>query len=280
MKKTDTSDSKNPDQIKFEIPWSRSKEEIWQQVFAQLPEAGEPVKKSIGIQSWFYYSAVAVVAIVVLLFSGMWFYSETVITPIASQQKVTLPDGSSVLMNAESKLSYKPYWWYIQRQVKLDGEAYFQVKKGKRFTVISKDATTSVLGTSFNIYARNDGYEATCLTGKVKVATRHGGKTVILTPNLQATLMNGYWEKRDVDASHSIAWSRHEFFFTSAPLSKVLQEIARQYGVEIICKGRFDEQYTGNFSKELSVKEVLSLVCLPFGVNFTAINNNQYLISE
>lgn len=280
MRKTDTSDFKDPDQIKFEIPWSKSKEEIWQQVFAQLPEAEKPAGKSFLMQNWFRYSAVAAVAILVLLISGMWFYSETLISPIASQQKVTLPDGSSVLMNAESRLSYKPYWWHIQRQVKLEGEAYFEVKKGDRFTVVSKKASTSVLGTSFNIYARNDGYETTCLTGRVKVTARQGGRIVILTPNLQAVLMNGNLEKREVDATHSIAWSRHEFFFTSAPLSKVLQEIARQYGVEIICKGSFSNQYTGNFSKELSVKEVLSLVCLPFGVNFTAINNNQYLISE
>jgi len=280
MKKTDTSDYKL-DQVTFNVSWKKSKEEIWQEVFAGLTEEEiQPAKKMALRQSWLRFAAVAAVAVIALLFSGMWFYTQTIVSPIASREKVTLPDGSTVLLNAETKVSFKPYWWKIQREVKLEGEAFFKVKKGRRFTVVSKDASTSVMGTSFNIYARSDGYTATCMTGKVKVTTTSGTSTVLLTPDLQAILVNGSLEKQTVNASHSLAWIRHEFFFTSTPLSKVLREISRQYGVEIDCKGVFNEQYTGNFSRKLTINEALSLVCLPFGINFTATNSNHYLISE
>ncbi|MDP4270135.1 MAG: FecR domain-containing protein [Bacteroidota bacterium] len=281
MKKSDTSDYKKIEQATFNISWKKSKEEIWQEVFAGLTEQEvQPVRKIVSYQPWLRYTAVAAVAVIALLFSGMWFYTTTVVSPIASRETVTLPDGSTVLMNAETKITYKPYWWKIQREVKLDGEAFFKVKKGKRFTVVSKDASTTVMGTSFNIYARNDGYTATCMTGKVKVTTASGASNIFLTPNLQANLVNGSLEKQTVEASNSLAWSRHEFFFTSAPLSKVLREISRQYGVVIDCQGTFNEHYTGNFSRKLTIKEALSLVCLPFGINFTAISTNHYLISE
>jgi Fe2+-dicitrate sensor, membrane component len=281
MKKTDTSDFKGFDRATLNISWKKSKEEIWQEVFAGLTEQEvQPVRNVVSLQSWLRYTAIAAVAVITLLLSGMWFYTKTVVSPIASRKTVTLPDGSTVLMNAESKISYKPYWWRMQREVNLTGEAFFKVKKGRHFTVVSKDASTTVMGTSFNIYARNDGYTATCMTGKVKVTTASGGSTVFLTPNLQANLINGSLEKQTVEASNSLAWSRYEFFFTSVPLSKVLREISRQYGVEIDCKGSFNEHYTGNFSRKLTIKEALSLVCLPFGINFTTTSTNHYLISE
>lgn len=280
MKKTDTSDNKSLEQVKLNMTWKKSKEEIWQEAFAGLTEAEvRPVRRGTMQSIWLRYSAVAA-AVVVLLFMGMGLYTRTVVSPVAARETVTLPDGSTVLLNAETKISYKPYWWNVNRVVKLEGEAFFKVKKGKRFTVVSKDASTTVMGTSFNIYARNDGYTATCMTGKVKVSTRSGSSVALLTPNLQVNLVNGVLEKQAVDASTSTAWSRHEFFFTSIPLSKVFREISRQYGVVIDTKGTFDEHYTGNFSKKLTIKEVLSLVCLPFGINFTTTNSNHYLISE
>ena len=154
------------------------------------------------------------------------------------------------------------------------------MKTTRRFTVVSEEASTSVMGTSFNIYARKDGYQATCLTGRVKVTDKSGQSSVLLTPNQQANLVNGTVEQQQYDAKNSIAWSKHEFFFTSTPLDRVLKEISRQYGVQLVCKGNFDESYTGNFSRKLTLKEALSLVCLPFGINFTEIDDNQYLISQ
>lgn len=265
------------DSVRFRIPWSQSKEEIWERTFAALET---PQKAPRKVLFTYTYGSVAAVALLVLMLSFSWLYKKNVSTPIASHLQVELPDGSTVLMNAETSISYKPIWWFIQREVQLNGEAFFKVKKGKRFAVKSDAATTSVLGTTFNIYARKDGYEATCLTGKVKVEPTISKEVVVLTPQQKAVVNDGHILQQKVAAEQSVAWSRKEFCFTSVDLNKVFSEISRQYGVTIDCKIDFDERYTGNFSKKMPIEQVLNLVCLPFGINFTAVNQNQYQISK
>ncbi len=280
MKQNDKYSPPELESVRFEIPWSQTKEDIWASTFASLPTPEKAPKQAQRATLLFTYKAVAAVALLVLSISFSWMYKKTVFSPIASHLQVELPDGSTVLMNAETTVSYRPLWWYIQREVNLNGEAFFKVKKGKRFAVKSNAATTSVLGTTFNIYARHDGYEVTCLTGKVRVEPTASEETILLTPHHKAVVNDGHIVHQIVEPAQSVAWSRSEFCFTSASLSKVLDEISRQYGVQIACKESFDERYTGNFSKKMPIEQVLNLVCLPFGINFTAINQNEYQISK
>ncbi|MFZ4455266.1 MAG: FecR family protein [Bacteroidales bacterium] len=279
MRQTDKYNPQKFESVRFDIPWAKSKEEIWESAFASLPMP-DVAPKTRRFSMSFAYSSVAAVAAIVLMLAFSFVYKKTAVSPIASHLQVELPDGSTVLMNAETSVSYKPLWWYIQREVNLDGEAFFKVKKGKRFAVKSHAATTSVLGTTFNIYARKDGYEATCLTGKVKVEPTTSKEVVVLTPHQKAVVASGHINQQAVAAEQSVAWSRSEFCFTSVELSKVFAEISRQYGVQIDCQTTFEERYTGNFSRKMPIDKVLNLVCLPFGINFTAINQNQYQISK
>ena len=81
---------------------------------------------------------------------------------------VTLPDNSIVTLRGGSELSYAPYWWFADRSLQFEGEAFFDVEKGSSFTVQSDNGVTQVLGTSFSIYANDENYEVFCKTGKVK----------------------------------------------------------------------------------------------------------------
>ena len=88
-------------------------------------------------------------------------YTVTEIAKRGSHLAVTLPDGSKVNLNADSRLTYKPYQWIISRNVELEGEAFFEVKQGKRFSVKSNQNKVNVLGTSFNIFSRPGNYRVT-----------------------------------------------------------------------------------------------------------------------
>ncbi len=277
MKQTDAYKETEMNELKVRIPWEKSKDQVWNELFEKA--TSQPVlPKKAKIVPFLRYGAAAAVALLVVSVSFAYLYRTQVTTPLASHLEIELPDGSKVLLNAESKIAYKPYWWAIERKVELAGEAYFKVQKGEKFTVESASGSTSVLGTSFNIYARTDEYEVTCLTGKVRVQSKGGDQKVVLTPNSKAVIRSGELVRQEVLATQSIAWSRQEFCFTSVPLSKVFEEIGRQYGVEIELEGNYNELYTGNFSKKLSLNEVLDLVCIPFDVNFTASNSNKYTI--
>jgi ferric-dicitrate binding protein FerR (iron transport regulator) len=80
----------------------------------------------------------------------------------------SLPDQSQVLLNAGSQASFKSWDWSSNRAVSLQGEAYFKVAKGQKFTVETNLGSVTVLGTQFNVKARDNRFEVTCYEGKVQ----------------------------------------------------------------------------------------------------------------
>jgi ferric-dicitrate binding protein FerR (iron transport regulator) len=257
-----------------EIKWEKSKEQIWDEKFAMLAEPKAKKRISLKIAK---YASVAIILALVAVTTYIGLYTEDYFAPAGEHLSVTLPDGSTVELNAESKLSFKPYLWSITRKVNLEGEAFFQVMKGEKFEVISKNGSTEVLGTSFNIYARDKNYSVTCVTGKVKVKSHK--QVLILKPNQQVDLRKGKLNKKqNIQVKQSIAWKNNIFVFTSKPMSQVFREIERQYNVMIKNKHVNNLFYTGNFPKNASIDTVLNLVCKPMGIKFVKKNKLEYYI--
>ncbi len=250
--------------FKIEPHWSRSKEEIWKEHFEEMVLQKEPKSVKTGrlMKFTFYYAAVAAIVLILLI---PFVYIRTIETSRGEHRNFILPDGSSATLNAESEISYKPLYWNISRTIKMEGEVYFEVEKGKKFEVKSKNGTVKVLGTKFNVLSRGDSYFVSCITGKVEVIS--GGRVVLdkdsrVTKSKDGTL---FLEKRD-DVVKIISWRDNMFYFSSAPLSDVLEEISRQYNVKIEYSNLSDYLYSGNFSKESDVSVVLEIVALPFGI--------------
>jgi ferric-dicitrate binding protein FerR (iron transport regulator) len=185
-------------------------------------------------------------------------------------------------MNAQSMISYKPLLWKLSRTVKFEGEAFFDVTKGKKFGVVSEKGKTVVLGTTFNVYTRSSEYQVTCISGKVKVTEPVGNRTVTLGPGEQAELINDgtLAIQSGIDTDRIISWLNNRLSFTSAPLRKVFEEIGRQYGVVISIPEDLENTYTGTFVKDSSIENVLNLVCRPFNLYFTPESDNEYSITR
>lgn len=253
--------------IKITPKWSKSKEEIWANVFEELEEVSEVTKISSPKRSVWLHAAASIAAIVIILPSIAFFYTKSIVAERGSHVSVALPDGSKVDLNAESKISYKPLWWFITRDVELTGEAYFEVEKGSTFNVHSGQYAVSVLGTTFNVFSRAGKFYTTCLTGKVNVSDK--SESVILTPNMQASWDNGKVIAREVEnAQESINWKLGKFVFVGVPLQEVIQEIERQYDIEVSPNSNLDYLYSGNFTKANDPNDVLTIVGKPFGIKF------------
>ena len=190
-----------------------------------------------------------------------------------------LPDGSTVEMNAASHLKYFPYRWIIKRDLTFEGEGFFEVEKGKKFEVKSAQAKTSVLGTSFNIFSRDDLYKVACVTGKVLV-TASNHESVILNPSQQAILKTGEDLKKleALKKEEIISWRNNMFLFTAAPFQNVIKEIERQYGVSVKVESGLSGTLTCNFNRRSDVEEVLALVCKPLGYKFVKQTEKEYSI--
>jgi ferric-dicitrate binding protein FerR (iron transport regulator) len=264
----------------LEVPYSKSREEAWAAIEEKMTE--KPFAKIIVFRSRKLIFAVAAsFALLAGVFSVLRLYTTQVYCPDGQHLSHSLPDGSKVEMNADSKISYKPLWWRFSREVRFEGEGYFEVEKGDAFTVSSTAGSTEVLGTSFNIYSRNSEYKVTCLTGKVKV-TSFSMAEVVLTPEYSASVNSAgaIVMTKELKAADVHSWTINMFTFTSRPLDLVLKEISRQYNIRITMKSPADYIYTGHFSRNRPVEETLALVCTPFGLNFAKISENEFEISQ
>ena len=266
---------------KGSIPWNRSSEDVWSEVEKRISDT--PETRVVGINSRrLLLSMAATVLVLVGVTSFMRFYTKTHKTLAGEHYQLNLPDGSVASMNVNTMVSYHPLWWWISREISMEGEAFFEVEKGSEFQVISDRGRTVVLGTSFNIYSRAGKYEVTCVTGKVKVIAGESGDQAVLEKDQKVVLMNSVLvaANREEQLRESTAWLKDEFYFTAAPLSEVFDEISQQYGISIRYQALDYNTYTGYFKKEADIEKVLDLVCKPFGIKFEKVGEGAYHISQ
>ncbi|MCK9399906.1 MAG: FecR family protein [Bacteroidales bacterium] len=262
------------------IIYEKSREEVWAALDERLTE-----KPASGIVIFNSYRLAFGIAAAILLLAGIFsllrFYTTPISCPAGQHLSYTLPDGSTIEMNADSRMTFNPLWWQFARKLNFEGEGYFEVQKGKKFEVVSDFGRTVVLGTSFNIYSRESEYKVTCFTGKVKVISFTSDEAV-LSPEYEARVDSDgniiVWKDQNAGVSNS--WINNMFVFTARPLIQVFNEIGRQYDVTIMFKTKLDYSYTGYFSKDRPVEEVLTLVCKPFGLTFARISEKEYDIYQ
>ncbi|SDK10792.1 FecR family protein [Pedobacter sp. ok626] len=196
----------------------------------------------------------------------------TVSTPLGGTYQVKLPDGSKVWLNAGSSLTYDPYLKGKEqyRNIKLSGEAYFEVAKDKKhpFVVTTDKQKIEVLGTHFNISAYIDDLsnKTSLLEGSVKVAplTTTGSETkgLILKPGQQSEINSKGISVQEVDPTEVIAWKNGDFSFTSESLESIMQKVSRWYDVEVTYTNKKlgNKPFSGVISKYEKVSQVLCLL--------------------
>lgn len=192
----------------------------------------------------------------------------TASTPTGGTYQLTLADGTKVWLNAASSLTFPSNFRSQKRQVKLSGEAYFEVAKNRKqpFIVTSTGQEITVLGTHFNVSAYSDeNYtKTTLLEGSVKV------NTAILKPSQQSTLSSSGIQVAQVNPALAIAWKNGEFMFRNEPLENIMQKIARWYNAEIHYQNNQvrNRQFGGSVSRFGKVSEVLCMLELTGKVHF------------
>jgi len=165
----------------------------------------------------------------------------TVATPNGGQYRITLPDGSTAMLNAASSLSYPVRFAGQERRVKMTGEVYFEIKKLPRsdgngnvpFFVEAAEQEVEVLGTHFNInaYSNETAVKTTLVEGSVKVSA-HGGQSALLKPGEQAILAEKLYVQ-PADMQQQLSWINGDFVFRGETLENVMRQVARWYDVQV-----------------------------------------------
>lgn len=203
--------------------------------------------------------------------------------PRGGEYTLVLSDGSKVFLNAESSLKYPVRFIGGQRRVKLEGEAYFEVKPdaAKPFIVGINELQVKVLGTSFGVraYAEEKDVLTTLVSGKVNVAT--GGGDYILDPSQQAVYdrHSGKVGVAVVDTELFVGWKDGRLVFDNCPLEHILKELGRWYSFEVFYTNQISRQipFSLNIRKHENFAQVLELMQNTGRVDFE-INRNTVIV--
>lgn len=266
----------------FKVPETMTKEEALLKLKAKIAEGQQSVEivRKPRIRNIYRIGSAAATIALLLGIWHLWTRKpmSEVIAENGHHTEYQLPDGSHVTMNAESKIVFKKNSFTNERMLTLEGEAFFSVKKGKSFVVNTKFADVKVLGTSFNVFARDNAFKVSCLTGRVAVSS--GENEVIITPGESAAFTNGQLTKFEDKNIKTIAnWRIGEFNYENAPLSSVLSEIERQFNVKFETANMPEKYFTGSFTNK-NLVNALDIVCIPLGLTYEIGTNSKIFISE
>ncbi len=213
----------------------------------------------------------AIAAVILPLIIALFYFSSSgtvnIHTKIAEKNKVTLPDESIVTLSAVSQLTFDKATWGNQRIVQLEGEAFFDVKKGSTFDVVTASGTVRVVGTEFTVKDRKDFFEVVCYEGVVRVEAAQ--QSVELTPGKMFRVTMGMHAPLIASKVTAPPLLANESFFQSVPVEEVIAEFERQYGIKVALNDVDVKQlFTGTFvhtDRELALKAISQ----PLGLTYT-----------
>lgn len=222
------------------------------------------------------------IASVIIVVFGLYYFfmfnnMTEVQTLVAEKTNIELPDESQVVLNALSEISYNKEDWDNKREIKLEGEAFFDVAKGAKFDVVTTAGTVSVLGTEFNVKQRGSFFEVACFEGTVQVVAN--GLTEILHQGDNVRFFNGEVEKGNQGYDEP-KWTNNMSYFERIPVSEVFAELKRQYDIDISLENVNDQElFTGGFTHD-NLNNALMGISEPMGLEFKILNRSQVRFSK
>lgn len=260
-------------------PFNRSEEDLWLSIDSKISEQKSSKVFSLSFSQ---YAIAASISLLIAIAAVMNLYTEGYSSKRGEQIAYILPDGSKVELNSESSISYKPLMWWMSRELKFEGEGFFEVEKGSNFKVESNNGTTEVLGTSFNINSRNQKYEVYCESGRVRVSSVVSNSKIEINPGEIAKLSNDKLEIDDAISKSVLAWKEGKFNFTSTTILNVISELEISYDIKINLEieNQSKYQYTAYFEKYETADESLELICKSLNLRYEKTSDRVYSIYE
>jgi len=234
-----------------------------EKAFQKLLQNRMASNKKPVITLWSYWLAASIAILM-----GIFFLlpSESVYKSLGGEQLAfNLPDGSQVKLNSKSEISFHEKKWDNKRELNLNGEAYFKVISGSKFTVHTNRGDVSVLGTEFNVHSRNNYLEVLCYEGRVKVDFIDD--TIILKAGDAVRFIDEDKESWNF-SEQSPSWTKGESTFENLPLKEVVKALERHYKVRFEFKGiDLNQRFTGSFTHD-NLELALKSVFYPMGIKY------------
>ena len=252
-------------------------EKIWKEIDEKTLSMGKARGKKVR---YLTYSGIAAAVLILVFFTLNRINVGGTQTKAAEMVSYALPDQSQILLNAGSSLNYHRFQFKKNRTVHLEGEAFFQVTPGNSFLVETALGEVTVLGTSFNVFSRDDQFDVRCSTGRVRVVLAKKD-TFYLNPG-KAVHFDGTTRESmsyEFKVPDQPLWTKGIFEYTDASLSVVLAELERQFNIRMVLPENITVDtmhYTGLFVND-TLEKALNDVCWPMHLRYEIAGNRVIL---
>jgi ferric-dicitrate binding protein FerR (iron transport regulator) len=209
--------------------------------------------------------------------------------PNGQKSKIILTDGTTVWLNAASKIRFPEKFNLQERKIFLEGEAYFDVAHDEKspFIIETKTTTTTVLGTSFNIKSyEKEPVQVTVASGKVKVnadGNAFDSKELVVVQNEQITFVpeSGEFVKKSVNIDSFLSWKEDVIRFENTKLSEVVKTLERWYDKKItIANEQLNDCVLIAEYKNEKLYNVLQSLKFSLGIDFEVLEDEIIISGE
>lgn len=251
--------------VQREVVAESTKTRIWQSVMAAAETSTGKVAVMRRSVWWMAAAAVLLIAGALVVYQYLKTDLELIRTAYGEKRTVTLPDGSRVVLNANSQIEFasEPKD-NTPREVWMTGEAYFEVvhknktgtpiQEAERFIVHLPNMNVEVLGTTFTINTRREQEQVVLQTGSVKVQVRSKPETIYLKPGelISYNKDKKQLSKTTTNPTDIALWKENQLKFDNTPLSEIVKLIEDNYGykVEVTDSSLLNRTIGGTLSSE------------------------------
>lgn len=199
---------------------------------------------------------------------------QTLHVPAGQRAEITLGDGTQVWLNAKTTLTFPTQFLGNKREVKLDGEGFFDVthNKSKPFIVSTTKYDVKVWGTKFNLiaYSSRKNFETSLLEGSVEVLKEGNSNGILLKPNEQVKLRNNQLVLSSVDDMDQFLWREGIISFDNTTFSELINklELYFDFQIEVRNPKALNYRFTGKFRMKDGVEHILKVLQIKNKFNY------------
>ena len=252
-------------------------------------------EKTVKEKRTIIYELLKITAVILLSFSLYYLIDkvkensedETVMhtlhVPAGQRAELTLADGTNVWLNAKTKLTFPNRFSKSNREVKLDGEAYFTVRHDpeNQFMVNTGSYAIKVLGTEFNVaaYQSNNTFETALLKGSVEISSLQSDEKIKLLPDYMAYLKDGKLIQRRIYDYEHFLWRKGLICFVNERMETIIAKLQLYYDVKIQVENReiLKYPYTGKFWTKDGIEHVIKVLKIHADFEYEKDNENNVI---
>lgn len=261
-------------------------DKAWNNVYARLQQEGTIMREmpSGPVILRRTFLRVAAVALVIMSIGSIVYFAgrkgimnREIVAVTGNYQKnylVSLPDGSKIFLNRNTRLAYRSNFGKHGRSVTLSGEAFFQIASdpSKPFIIDAGKASVKVIGTSFNVLTSNSdsAVEVFVKTGKVLLYDNSGSQNITLEPGYIGTIDSTVTAKTLNSDPNYMAWNTGRLVYDGQKLGIVFKDLKKVYDMNIIADDPdiLNETWTSPIDNQ-SQDTIIRLICTSFNLSYT-----------